>query len=200
MINLLVTSSWAVATRSKSNKQDPRDFKKLNKMCAEQGYVSASQQYEFRKSNDARIKFGVVHERKNVLPSSDFTFGKRNRPQTPVGGIIQNEFGERARQHQEERYAQWQVMVSYKDFSHLNLNQRNTDHHGYNIRMTQAQLKMDQAIKQKYSNIAQDEGSSQATAKPLFKLKRFLEVEPRTSTKRGSEPFMSVKPGTEVKK
>jgi len=39
-------------------------------------------------------------------------------------------------------------------------------------------------------HIAEDAGSTINSQKPLFKLKRFLQVEPRTSTKRGSSPFM----------
>lgn len=60
--------------------------------------------------------------------------------------------------------------------------------------MTAAQLKMDKAIKEKFAgvpkDIADDAGSTINSQKPLFKLKRFLEVEPRTSTKRGTSPFM----------
>jgi phage regulator Rha-like protein len=60
--------------------------------------------------------------------------------------------------------------------------------------MTAAQLKMDKAIKEKIATMPKemaDEASSTLNSqKPLFKLKRFLEVEPRTSTKRGTSPFM----------
>ena len=65
-------------------------------MCTGQGLNTAPHYYEFRKSNDARIKYGVIHEIKYPLPTSDFAYGKRNRPQTPVGGIIANSFGEEA--------------------------------------------------------------------------------------------------------
>ncbi len=82
----------------KSNilKSDPRDFKKLNKMSLKSGSVTAKDQYEYRSNHDARIAFGVTNEKKISLPSEDFTFGKRNRPQTPVNGIISHVYGEMA--------------------------------------------------------------------------------------------------------
>jgi len=55
----LVTTSWSVANPSK-NAIDPRDFKKLNKMATGQGNHTAPQMTDFRKSNDARIKFGII--------------------------------------------------------------------------------------------------------------------------------------------
>jgi hypothetical protein len=61
--------------------------------------------------------------------------------------------------------------------------------------MTNCQVKMDQAIKEKYAVARQvasaSSGEVQAAQKQLFKLKRFLEVDPRTSTKRGEQPFAS---------
>jgi hypothetical protein len=60
--------------------------------------------------------------------------------------------------------------------------------------MTAAQLKKEKYVKEKLASmldhIAEDAGSATISQRPLFKLKRFLEVEPRTSTKRGSSPFM----------
>ena len=50
-----------------------------------------------------------------------------------------------------------------------------------NIRMTNAQMHADNAVRGK---IAQPEQRAQ------FKLKRFQEVEPRTSTKRGDQGYM----------
>jgi hypothetical protein len=55
----LVTTSWSVAHPSKKS-CDPRDFKKLNKMATGQGNHTAPQMTDFRKSNDARVKFGII--------------------------------------------------------------------------------------------------------------------------------------------
>ena len=51
-----------------------------------------------------------------------------------------------------------------------------------NVRMTNAQIHADNHVKQKITP---------AEAREQFKLKRFKEVEPRTSTKRGQTAFMS---------
>jgi len=39
-----------------------------------------------------------------MLPGGDFCYGKRNRPQTPVGGILSNYYGEAAGSELQERY------------------------------------------------------------------------------------------------
>jgi len=60
------------------------------------------------------------------------------------------------------------------------------------VRMTAAQTKMDKAIRERFNVTpnTNENGLTCTSQKPLFKLKRFLEVEPRTSTKRGSSPYM----------
>jgi hypothetical protein len=46
------------------------------------------------------------------LPSVDFAYGKKNRPQTPVSGILMNDYGRAATEQQLERYARWKEYVS----------------------------------------------------------------------------------------
>ena len=41
-------------------------------------------------------------------------FGKPNRPQTPVTGIITNEYGAHGEAMLQERYAQWKAQVSFR--------------------------------------------------------------------------------------
>jgi len=64
------------------------------------GMVTAPQFKDFRRQNDVRIPFGVSalksHNRGISLPNEGFTYGRANRPQTPIMGIIGNNFGEAA--------------------------------------------------------------------------------------------------------
>jgi hypothetical protein len=70
----------------------------------------------------------------------------------------------------------------------LNVLQQKTQTMGLStIRMTNAQIGMNNAIREKW--IEQTVGDQ----KEQFKLKRFTSVDPRTSTKRGEQPFMMVK-------
>ena len=92
----VVTTKWQLHQGSKKTQQDPRDFKKLNKMSLKGGSVNARDQYKFRASHDARIPFGLVADKPVMLPEEDFTYGKRNRPQTPVNTILANQYGEEA--------------------------------------------------------------------------------------------------------
>lgn len=77
-------TKWQLHKNSSVARQDPRDFKKLNKMSLKNGAVTAQDQYKFRTKNDARIPFGVMNEKPILLPDESFTFGRRNRPPTPV--------------------------------------------------------------------------------------------------------------------
>jgi hypothetical protein len=85
------------------------------------------------------------------LPDMHFTYGRANRPATPVGGIIRNEFAEAATFEMTQKYT--------------HLKELRTQHRGsVGIRMTNAQLAADNAIKQKITP---------CELKPEFKLKRF---------------------------
>lgn len=106
-----MVAKWQLHQKSNLVKSDPRDFKKLNKMSLKSGSVTAKDQYEYRSHHDARIAFGVTNEKKIALPSEDFTFGKRNRPQTPVNGIISHFYGEMAGQEMQHRYQANKEMV-----------------------------------------------------------------------------------------
>lgn len=89
-------STWRFHQSSSLTRQDPRDFKKLNKMSLKSKAVTAHDQYNFRSKNDARIPFGVMTEKSVYLPTDTFTFGRRNRPPTPVNAVIENYFGYKA--------------------------------------------------------------------------------------------------------
>lgn len=46
------------------------------------------------------------------MPFGDNTFGRPNRPQTPVNGIITNYYGEESEAHLQQKYAHWKQSVS----------------------------------------------------------------------------------------
>jgi hypothetical protein len=96
----VITTSW-LYHRSKMNddQHNPRDFKKLNKFAVVGGMVTSKDNYKFRKTHDARIPFGLnALKTKNVsLPDGSFRYGRANRPQTPVKGIILHQYGETAK-------------------------------------------------------------------------------------------------------
>lgn len=60
---------------------------------------------EFRRSNDARIPFGIIKDKILNLPEASTSYGRKNRAQTPVNQIIGNNFGTAAGQHLQARYA-----------------------------------------------------------------------------------------------
>ena len=133
-----VTQHWMYHDKSGKNAADPRDFMKLNKMCLKEKASDAKVRivqllnaellsrfklnwffkqanHAFRKVNDARI-VPVVKPKVNKLPGDDFTFGRANRPQTPVDGIIRNDFGEESVSQLQNKYAAWKQMVRNSNF------------------------------------------------------------------------------------
>ena len=104
-----VCTSWLSNLQTtKNEKFNPRNFAKLNKWAVLDGQVTAKQNYEFRKTHDARVPFGFSAlknaARAISLPKENFTFGKPNRPQTPIDGIISNHFGQEASDQLQSRY------------------------------------------------------------------------------------------------
>ena len=72
----------------------------------------------------------------NRIPDEQFSYGRANRPQTPVDGILRNEFGEESVNHLQHKYAAWKQM-------------QNSTRGLTGIRMTNAQIAADNAIKAK---------------------------------------------------
>ena len=125
----IVTTKWMMHMSSKVTRQDPRDFKKLNKMSLRGGSVNARDQYKFRASHDARIPFGLVEDKPVMLPSEEFTYGKRNRPQTPVSTILANKFGSEAASDLQCRYKEEKGQVSETTYGkrYLKFSEANDD-------------------------------------------------------------------------
>ena len=159
-----VTRSWQYPSNKRNDStNNPRDFKKLNKRAVLDGMITARDNYKFRQNHDNRIPFGLeaLKNKGSSIPNDSFTFGKRNRPQTPVKGIILNDYGETAGMCLQEKY---RVLKESKTINSPRNNK-------FEIRYTHAQMKHDQYIKQRNSSL--DHKPSQ------FKLKRFQNVEPK---------------------
>lgn len=50
------------------------------------------------------------------MPFVEGTYGKPNRPQTPVNGIITNYYGDEEEAHLQQKYAYWKQSVSINDW------------------------------------------------------------------------------------
>ena len=89
-----ICTSWKYHEVKPENPHtNPRNFMKLNKKAAMAGLVTSKDVMDYRKSNDVRMSFGMSsalnkQKRGISLPNEGFTYGRANRPQTPVQGII----------------------------------------------------------------------------------------------------------------
>ena len=101
--------------------------------------VTAKDNFEWRKTHDARIPFGLnaLKPRGVSLPKETFCYGRANRPQTPVKGIILNNYGESAREDMQTRYQT--LKEQRRQFSPTN--------NKFEVRYTNAQLKHDEFIR-----------------------------------------------------
>lgn len=119
------------------------------------------------------------------LPESikaDHSFGMPLRPPTPIKAVIGNYYGEVAGfQHQQKA----QAMANYDDEVHVAIQNPPKGH-------TRASAAAHKAVA---GQVAQ----KQAAPKTLFKMKKFNEVQPRTSTKndtyKPAKRATSAKPG-----
>ena len=104
----------------------------------------------------------------SVSMQENVAFGKPLPRDEGVTNILQNVYGEQEHSIQQERYSAW-------------MKQRSTSKGAMPIRMTNAQIAADNAIRNK---------SQIAEPRSQFKLKRFQNVEPKTSTSRAAQGYM----------
>ena len=128
---------------------------------------------KFRLEHDARITNHATNVWKRVgrgvsLPADNFTYGKANRPQTPIDGIISNDFGENASYALQTRYGY------LKDTKIMKSPRQELRR----IRYTNAQLKADEFTRTKQGCMGMANTSGE------FKLKRFMNVESKIDNKR----------------
>ena len=90
---------------------DVKDFKRLNKVVLKEGATNASANYHMRVNHDLKIvkqtaKLGGPRLPANLV-QSDSSYGRPNRPQTPVNGIIHGQFENESEMEMQVRYANW---------------------------------------------------------------------------------------------
>ena len=130
------------------------DFKRLNILSVFEGVHTARDQRKFRRNSDVRVK---TASQRSQISIPDITFGDSARPSTPMKAVLGNFYGEQAA---EEVTANYTPKTGKRVFS--------------SGRSTVGFEKRNQWIRKSLEN---DE-------KTMFKLKKFLAVLPRTSTRR----------------
>lgn len=132
--------------------------------------------YEFRKTNDARMKEATgIPNKVNKLPSEDFTYGMPLRPSTPIRDVMGNFFGEMAESEMTYKYEQ--TKGTFKG----------------SALPTEAKHTMKSKIAHDFvkSKGSEDDKTAKlmSGSKELFKIKRFNNVQPRTNTNNKSKAF-----------
>ena len=112
----MITTSWMThSTDTQTNDRNPRNFQKINKFAVCGGMVTSRDFIKYKKEHESsnfRIAFGLssLKVRDNSVPfAQSFSYGRANRPQTPVKGIILNSYGETAGAQLQDKYRDMQV-------------------------------------------------------------------------------------------
>ena len=93
-----MVSKWKVHNQSRKGLPD-RDFKELNRQAIKGKAVTANTQYTFRKFHGASVRLKEPARQGGIyLPEEEFTYGKSNRPSTPVKAVMSNFYGDVAEQ------------------------------------------------------------------------------------------------------
>ena len=92
-----MTSKWTAHNQS-TIKNTVKDFKKTNKMAIKQRATTAKSQSAFRRSvyKELPTLNSRMGQRTDFLPEEEYSYGKPNRPGTPVGDVISNYYGQNA--------------------------------------------------------------------------------------------------------
>lgn len=131
-----------------------KDFRKLNILSAIEGVHTAPGQRRFRRSSDTRIK--TAYHRSN-LSVPDIIFGDSARPSTPIKAVLGHFYGEQAAE---------EISANYTPKTGRRVYSANRSTLGFD--------KRNKFIKD----------SMRTEEKGQFKLKKFLTIQPRTSTRR----------------
>ena len=101
-----VTMSWKFHDKTRKKKAS-KDFRKLNKMCVTTGLTTSKQFYTFRSRNNAQTKITEGKTQLEILlPETQFRYGIRNRPSTPIERVVSNDYQREKLVKVEALYAQ----------------------------------------------------------------------------------------------
>jgi hypothetical protein len=131
-----------------------KDFKKLNVLSAVEGVHTARDQRRFRRNSDVRVKTASQRSQPSI---PDITFGDSARPSTPMKAVLGNFYGEQAAEV---------VTSNYTPKSR---------------RRVLSAGRTNIAFEKRSDWIRKSLVSEE---RAMFKLKKFLTVNPRTSTRR----------------
>jgi hypothetical protein len=92
-----VTMHWAAHVPRRKPGPECQDFRKLNRLAAQNGCTNALELAEWRTQNDVRlIPKGPAGCLPKVIPSDvipSFAYGRKSRPSTPIASVVGNTYG-----------------------------------------------------------------------------------------------------------
>jgi len=91
-----VIRTWVSHSPSKAPGQK-RDFREMNKKSLQSGFCDSRYIHEWRKSQNAVLSVREGSKAvEMIIPEEEFRYGVANKPSTPMGNVMSNEYGLRA--------------------------------------------------------------------------------------------------------
>eukprot|EP01016_Furgasonia_blochmanni_P056993 TRINITY_DN9824_c0_g1_i4.p1 TRINITY_DN9824_c0_g1~~TRINITY_DN9824_c0_g1_i4.p1 ORF type:complete len:255 (-),score=19.84 TRINITY_DN9824_c0_g1_i4:679-1443(-) len=165
-----VSMTWKFHQHSDGN-HNVVDFMQINKKSLQHGLTSSKEVHDFRKSHEitkSPLRHVVSHNilRRSDIPATDIIYGIKNRVPTPIGRIIRNEYGNEAT---------GALTTVYNDRFH------EFEERGKGKRIL-PKLNKSTVIKQERLQRKKSQ-EELVQGRELYKIQRFLEVEPRIQTR-----------------
>ena len=184
-----MTRSWKIH-KSSSDVIPPQDFIRINKLAIKMNAANYNAFKDFRKNIDIKqkIKHGYI-DRKIYLPKEGFTYGKPNRPPTPIKDIINNNYGNLAEITIRNEYRNF--LRKMRSQSNININKRLAQ---MRKMFEEKRKKILEEKKEKMGlRLGEKPGNNTVKVeKPLYKLKMFMDVGSKVAE--GIKLFKSYRP------
>ena len=151
----------------------PQDFIRINKLAIKMHAANYKDIKDFRKSLDIKQKKKKGSKNiKIILPPDDFVYGLPNRPPTPIKGVINNEYGNRAEVIIKNEYRKF-----IKNKSQKNIRPPKVIPRFINPLVEEMKKKEEERKKNSLdANLDDEELFGKKDEKPLYKLKMFQNV------------------------
>ena len=151
----------------------PQDFIRINKLAIKMHAANYKAIKDFRKSLDIKQKKKKGSKNiKIILPPDDFVYGLPNRPPTPIKGVINNEYGNKAEVIIKNEYRKF-----IKNKSQKNIRPPKVIPRFINPLVEEMKKKEEERKKNSLdANLDDEELFGKKDEKPLYKLKMFQNV------------------------
>lgn len=158
-----VTMHWASHVPRPKLGPDCQDFRKINKLAAQQQVATSRQLSQFRRENDVKlIPQGPTGAMPKVIPSDvipSFAYGRKCRPSTPIQYVVGNQYSAEHEDALDAKYAYYEDQRSRS--------------------VSKLSVQLTKAASSRINNARATRNAPPTDSKELFKMTKFKKVTSR---------------------